>query len=772
MPFLAPLMLLGAAAISIPIALHFFYRARYKPLPWAPMKFLKEAIEQTSRRLKFQEWILLALRCLVIILLALAIARPSWDSAATAGRGEAIDAVLVFDTSYSMAAMDGDKSRLERAKEAALTIIDTLPDRSTIQIYTCSDRATLLGPVSRSNRDQAKQIIHQIEISSLSTDFLPGLTEAFASAEVGSAPAKEIYVFTDMQKSGFERQQAALKSKCEQIKEKAKLIFIRCGNPDRKIPNVAVVDVTLLATIPHTKTRVPFEVTLKNTGQDPIRGVKVALELDGRSIEKDAVQVEQIDPGNTAKVTLTGSLEEAGARVLTVQVQGDGLPGDNVLYKIVPVREKVRVLLVAQPHAGQNVTDAGDWFVRKALVPFDVEREKEKIERWYIETESVLPHEVDATKLANKDVCYLLNAPCIASRFPLGRAEEKGNRLSGMSDEFVASLASFVKNGGGLVIGCGDQIKDSADEFQVDDPKTGRRWEKKLAYNRVLGRDGAGLLPIPLGEIRNAPAATPFTPSADSIEAASILDKIRPYSTWLERAKLTRIFDLDETHSAAAGSRVLLRTTDNRPLIASRAVGEGEVIFFATSLDERWGRMMSDGDLALPMTTYLVAHLIGRKVPGGVRMAGDPLTWYPPAQAPGFELIKPLRPTDKSGEKTRPRVKLGEAKADANQRLAVTTSDTLVAGEYTIMPLNAAEASVTYVFNPDLRESVNLDMIGDNELEQMLGFRPAIIPAGAGTESAVRESRTRSEWTEWVLLVLLLLLVGEATWAWLCGKAW
>ena len=46
MTLLAPMMLVGAAAISIPLALHFFYRARYKPLPWAPMKFLKEAIDK------------------------------------------------------------------------------------------------------------------------------------------------------------------------------------------------------------------------------------------------------------------------------------------------------------------------------------------------------------------------------------------------------------------------------------------------------------------------------------------------------------------------------------------------------------------------------------------------------------------------------------------------------------------------------------------------------------------------------------------------------
>src|SRR6478736_2832356 len=120
MQFLSPWMLAGAAAISIPIALHFFYRARYKPLPWAPMKFLKEAIEQTSRRLRFQEWILLALRCLAILLLALALARPGTQFAGSSGRGDSIDAVIVIDTSFTMGAQDGEKTRLDRAKEAAL----------------------------------------------------------------------------------------------------------------------------------------------------------------------------------------------------------------------------------------------------------------------------------------------------------------------------------------------------------------------------------------------------------------------------------------------------------------------------------------------------------------------------------------------------------------------------------------------------------------------------------------------------------------------------
>ena len=62
MGFLAPWMLFGAIAAAIPIILHFFYRSRFRDVPWAAMKFLLAAIEQTSRRLKFQELLLLLLR--------------------------------------------------------------------------------------------------------------------------------------------------------------------------------------------------------------------------------------------------------------------------------------------------------------------------------------------------------------------------------------------------------------------------------------------------------------------------------------------------------------------------------------------------------------------------------------------------------------------------------------------------------------------------------------------------------------------------------------
>jgi hypothetical protein len=738
MSFLAPWMLLGGAAISVPIALHFFYKARYRRLPWAAMEFLKAAIEQTSRRLKFQEWILLALRCLIILVLAFAVAGPGCQPTESSGRGNSVDAVLVIDTSYSMDAKeDENKTRLDRAKEAALGVINSLPPNSSVQIYSCADRAELLGPKSRYNLDQAQQLIPTIQTSGLSSDFQPGLAKALEAAMSGTAPVKEIYLFSDLQKLGFDRQPGAIREKCEEIRQKANLVFVRCGKEDRKVLNVAVTDVNVVGTIPHAKTRVPFVISLKNTGTEPVKGITVGLELEGKAVERDVVQIEQIEPGLVVPVTLTGSLDEAGPQVLTVRVGGDGLPGDNRFDKVILVRDVIRVLLVDGTPNPQSPAESGSHFVRNALTPVPEERTEE----YYIRPQVVSAAEASPALLAGKDVVYLLNVSA---------------GQNGLPPDFVARLKEFVSNGGGLVIGCGDQV-NSAD------------------YNRVLGSGGAGLLPFDLGggEPLTARDTEPFVPDPESVDPNSFLRLFRepPYSHALRGVGIAKLLAVDEGGPGAVGGRVLVQTADLRPFICSRVVGEGEVVFVCTTLDERWTTFAGKAsDAFIPFTQFTLAHLTGRKVPGGNKTAGDPLVWFPPDAETGFELVKPPR----AGETVTRRVRLDKPKAPKpGEKLTITTTDTADPGIYHIVREGQPDSKgPVFAVNPDLRESANLDVASLAELTKLLGFEPAVIQAGAGTEAAVSQQRSRRDWTEWLLLVALLVAVGESAWAWVCGRAW
>src|SRR6059058_3606115 len=66
----------GALLAALPIIIHILNRRRYKIVPWAAMEYLLAAMKKNRRRLKFEQWLLLATRCLVLGLLGLALARP------------------------------------------------------------------------------------------------------------------------------------------------------------------------------------------------------------------------------------------------------------------------------------------------------------------------------------------------------------------------------------------------------------------------------------------------------------------------------------------------------------------------------------------------------------------------------------------------------------------------------------------------------------------------------------------------------------------------
>src|SRR5437764_12278495 len=66
----------GLALASIPIIIHILNRRRYKTVNWAAMEFLLRAMKKNRRRLKFEQWILVATRCAVLVLIAPALARP------------------------------------------------------------------------------------------------------------------------------------------------------------------------------------------------------------------------------------------------------------------------------------------------------------------------------------------------------------------------------------------------------------------------------------------------------------------------------------------------------------------------------------------------------------------------------------------------------------------------------------------------------------------------------------------------------------------------
>src|SRR5437667_12851059 len=82
----AGFLIVAVALISVPIIIHLINRLRFKRIRWAAMEFLLKAQKRSRRRLIIEQLLLLALRCFLVLLLGLLVARlldfsPSdlWD---------------------------------------------------------------------------------------------------------------------------------------------------------------------------------------------------------------------------------------------------------------------------------------------------------------------------------------------------------------------------------------------------------------------------------------------------------------------------------------------------------------------------------------------------------------------------------------------------------------------------------------------------------------------------------------------------------------------
>src|SRR5260370_36111696 len=139
--FGTPFAALGAVggAIAIPIVIHLLNRRRFRVVTWAAMRFLLNAERKNARRMRLEQLILLGVRCLIVLLLVLAMAsimpwaESVWSAIfasnlmAAGPNSQRTHQILVIDGSFSMAMRPEEESYFERARSLANQIVQESP---------------------------------------------------------------------------------------------------------------------------------------------------------------------------------------------------------------------------------------------------------------------------------------------------------------------------------------------------------------------------------------------------------------------------------------------------------------------------------------------------------------------------------------------------------------------------------------------------------------------------------------------------------------------
>ena len=331
MSFLAPLFLVGLAALAIPVFLHLIQRERKQIVQFPSLMFLRRIPYQSVRRRRIRHWLLLLMRLAALGLIVLAFGRPFFrtaDPSAQAAAG-AREVVILVDRSYSM----GYGDRWTRALAAARNAIDSLSgsDRATLVFFGSATDVVLRSTADKGRLETA---LANGRLSSGSTHYGAVLKLAGSILAESTLPRREVVMVTDFQRSGWRGADGV------RLPDATTLTPVPIS--DDETSNLAVTPVALERSTFENQERVTVTAGVANHSRRAA-DVDVTLEIDGRPIQTQHVRVEPDASSSTtfAPVTLSGKEIRA-----SVRLGKDSLEHDNAFHFMVTAGRPVRTLLV------------------------------------------------------------------------------------------------------------------------------------------------------------------------------------------------------------------------------------------------------------------------------------------------------------------------------------------------------------------------------------------------------------------------------------------
>ncbi|MDX1962615.1 MAG: BatA domain-containing protein [Pirellulales bacterium] len=344
------------AAALAPLILHLWRRRQRREIPWAAMRFLTAAYNKQARHLRVRQWLLMALRMLILACIALAAARPFWNSTQlTPVENQPTLSLLVVDVSYSLGAVETAEQRLRLAKNQLVKLVEgsRAGDGFCLIQMGSAPRVVISQPTPA--RASVLREIEAVQLSQSPADVpatLTALSRLLQSPAVrGSAyPRQRIEIVTDLGRNSWQSLQtppgsAALEQLSLAGGDDA---LIRVWDVGTTTPNnVAVESLTPGASLPFVRQAIPLSATLRNYGNRP-QTVRVEFLVAGVLHQEWTLT---LAPRAAQSLAWEHRFGQGGWHGLTLRCQGDDLSTDNQRFAVCHVREQARVLIVNGPAA-------------------------------------------------------------------------------------------------------------------------------------------------------------------------------------------------------------------------------------------------------------------------------------------------------------------------------------------------------------------------------------------------------------------------------------
>lgn len=553
MSFLNPFLLWALPLAAVPIVIHLLNRRRYRTVRWAAMEFLLRAMKRNRKRLRMEQWIVLALRTLAVLLLVLLVSRPQVSG--TILGGTTTHHVVVLDDSASMAHRAGIGTAFDAGKDAVAALAERLAEIRHGDVFTLALASNAARPaLARAAVDHGLALRVRAEIS----PWTPGdgvldpaaalLAATKLARDQPDAPQTAYHFVTDLRRrdwlgaDGLANQ--ALRGWLETLTpDTERFEVIAVGPSDSE--NLAVVDVRCDTRVCTLGVPLAFSIDIQNKGVAASGSVDLTVAIDEQS--RVLHPVAPLEPGGRTTVVVRQTFHTAGPHGLTASLPADRFAVDDVRSLAFEVRSASKVILV-DGDPGTSEEESETYFLNVALNPRGETATG-------IDVRIAGEHEFGALapeELAEVDMIWMCN-------------------VSRPDDATLERLQRFLATGGGIVFWLGGQVDVER-------------------YNTALHDGGNGLLPVALTGVEgdlDAPEHVHIADPDHALFARNTEELAFLFARWVQ---VGRHFGLRPPPDRP--TRILLRVedSDGPPLMVASAPerGRGPVIVIGTTADTHW----------------------------------------------------------------------------------------------------------------------------------------------------------------------------------------
>lgn len=352
MTFLNPSILFGLFAAAIPILLHFLNLRKLKTIEFSTLLFLKELQKTKIKRIKLKQLLLLIIRIIIIVFIVLAFARPTLKNSFSNETAKT-SAIFIIDNTFSMSLVNEKGSLLNQAKLKAKNLINEIKDGDEVTLITIGEVNTKKFIPTKSIKELINQI-DNIEISEVSNTLNQAMVEASKIIYESNQLNKEIYIFTDMQKSRLINSKDELSDYGKIFPENTRLFLIDLSNDEYN--NLGIVSFQSENQIFELNKDISFKVKVKNYSNSKMDNNVISLFINGkRSSQKNLT----LNSNEMKEVILETTLQDTGLVNFSAELEDDAILNDNQFFLSVNVKKNVSVLICTEnPNSSKFVNYA------------------------------------------------------------------------------------------------------------------------------------------------------------------------------------------------------------------------------------------------------------------------------------------------------------------------------------------------------------------------------------------------------------------------------